>query len=96
MSEILERIRSGGHWRVLIRPANFERERVTSVDELFIYLKEHLSVSGVVLFLLYEVTGSLLLIITLHMRKKMIGSLNCGAFTKVASSFSILPLLKTG
>ena len=34
MSEILERIRSGGHWRVLIRPANFERERVTSVDEL--------------------------------------------------------------
>ena len=34
MSELLEKIRSGGHWRVLIRPANFEKHRIPSVEEL--------------------------------------------------------------
>ena len=35
MSELLERIRSGGHWRVLIRPASFGKKRIPNVDELF-------------------------------------------------------------
>ncbi len=43
MSEILERIRSSGHWRVLIRPTNFEKKRVSSKDELF-HLLERTSV----------------------------------------------------
>ena len=43
MSQILERIRSSGHWRVLIRPTNFEKKRVSSKDELF-HLLERTSV----------------------------------------------------
>lgn len=34
MSEILEKIRSRGHWRVRIRPDSFDAERVSGAEEL--------------------------------------------------------------
>ena len=35
MSELLDKIRSRGHWRVLIRPANFEKHRVSEITGLY-------------------------------------------------------------
>ena len=34
MSELLEKIRSGGHWRVLIRPSVFEKKRISNTSDL--------------------------------------------------------------
>ena len=35
MSELLEKIRESGHWRVVIRPACFEEDRISSISELY-------------------------------------------------------------
>lgn len=35
MSELLKKIRLGGHWRVIVRPSTFEKNRIPSVSELY-------------------------------------------------------------
>ena len=35
MSKLLEKIRSGGYWRVLIRPASFEEKRISDLSEFY-------------------------------------------------------------
>ena len=40
MSELLDKIRSRGHWRVLIRPANFEKHRVSEITDLYPILQK--------------------------------------------------------
>jgi hypothetical protein len=40
MSELLDKIRSRGHWRVVIRPAHFDEKRISNVGDLYPILQK--------------------------------------------------------